>query len=100
MAIEGLEPTDAADAAALWEATGLTTPWNDPLADFERALRGPTSAVLGMREDGRLVGTAMVGHDGHRGWVYYLAVDRAGRARASGRRSWPPRRPGCSGPVP
>ncbi len=25
-------------------------------------------------DDGNLVGTAMIGHDGHRGWVYYLAV--------------------------
>ncbi len=28
----------------------------------------------GRRADGRLTGTVMVGHDGHRGWVYYLAV--------------------------
>lgn len=36
--------------------------------------------------EGRLLGTAMVGHDGHRGWVYYLAVQpdlrRSGVGRA------------------
>jgi ribosomal protein S18 acetylase RimI-like enzyme len=28
----------------------------------------------------------MVGHDGHHGWVYYLAVDGAARGRGLGRR--------------
>ena len=30
--------------------------------------------MLGLRDDDELVGTVMVGFDGHRGWVYYLAV--------------------------
>ena len=42
--------------------------------DLLRAMNGPTSTVLGYSLDGGLVATAMVGHDGHRGWVYYLAV--------------------------
>ncbi|MFJ7749247.1 GNAT family N-acetyltransferase [Arthrobacter sp. NPDC097144] len=32
------------------------------------------ATVLGCSLDGDLFATAMVGHDGHRGWVYYLAV--------------------------
>ncbi len=60
---------------SLWHAAGLTRPWNDPHADLLRALAGATSTVLGaVDDDGHLLGTAMVGHDGHRGWVYYLAV--------------------------
>lgn len=62
------------DAVSLWEATGLTRPWNDPMADLLRAIDGESSTVLGYTVDGDLVATAMVGHDGHRGWVYYLAV--------------------------
>lgn len=31
------------------------------------------------------VGTVMVGHDGHRGWLYYLAVDPARRRAGTGR---------------
>jgi ribosomal protein S18 acetylase RimI-like enzyme len=61
-------------AAALWAAAGLTRPWNDPVADACRALAGPASAILAARRDGVLIGTVMTGHDGHRGWVYYLAV--------------------------
>ena len=70
-------------AVTLWRECGLTRPWNDPWADLVRAVSGPASTVLGARDlEGHLLGTAMVGHDGHRGWVYYLAV--AGRVRRQG----------------
>jgi ribosomal protein S18 acetylase RimI-like enzyme len=72
--IRELEGADSEAAVALWHAAGLTRPWNDARADFARALEGLGSAVLGGFEDERLVATAMVGHDGHRGWVYYLGV--------------------------
>lgn len=62
------------DAIALWHACGLTRPWNDPAADLRRALDGDTSEVLAAIDGTGLVGTAMVGDDGHRGWVYYVAV--------------------------
>ncbi len=58
----------------LWEQAGLIRPWNDPRADLRRAVEGPASDVLVGHDDGRLVAAVMVGHDGHRGWVYYLAV--------------------------
>ena len=73
--IETLPSELAAEAVGLWHATELTRPWNDPDADLRRALDGPASTVLAaLGDDGALLGTAMVGHDGHRGWVYYLAV--------------------------
>ena len=84
-AVEALTATDADAAAALWKAAGLTRPWNDPHADFDRALASPTSAVLGLRDGGALVATVMVGDDGHRGWVYYLAVDPARQRGGLGR---------------
>lgn len=34
---------------------------------------------------GRVVGSAMVGHDGHRGWLYYVAADPGARSRGIGR---------------
>ena len=37
------------------------------------------------RDDGVIVATAMVGHDGHRGWVYYVATDPERRGRGYGR---------------
>ncbi len=65
---------DAAAVVALWQACGLTRPWNDPDADFARALGGATSTILVARQGDLPVGSVMVGHDGHRGWIYYLAV--------------------------
>lgn len=78
-------PAPLHDAALrLWHEAGLTRPWNDPAVDLARALEGPSSTVLAALDGDRLVGTVMLGHDGHRGWVYYLAVDQAGRRRGVG----------------
>jgi ribosomal protein S18 acetylase RimI-like enzyme len=79
MDVVALTGTDAESAAALWVETGLTRPWNDAGEDFRRAIVGPTSAVLGIKSDGELIGSVMVGSDGHRGWVYYLSVSKAHR---------------------
>jgi ribosomal protein S18 acetylase RimI-like enzyme len=76
---------DRAAAVALWHAAGLTRPWNDPEADFDRALAGSHAAILGARRAGALAATIMVGEDGHRGWFYYLAVDPAWRRQGLGR---------------
>ncbi|WCM28229.1 GNAT family acetyltransferase [Sphingomonas sp. QA11] len=70
---EAISP-DAPAIIALWQACGLTRPWNDPQADFARAIAGPTSTVLVVEQERVLAGSVMVGFDGHRGWVYYLAV--------------------------
>lgn len=77
---------DEAALIALWDACDLTRAWNPPARDIAFALAGPTSAILIARGDAGLAGSVMVGHDGHRGWVYYLAVApdarRAGLGRA------------------
>jgi ribosomal protein S18 acetylase RimI-like enzyme len=64
---------------------GLTRPRNPPILDLQRALDSSASTVLGGFDGGELVGTVMVGHDGHRGWVYYLAVDESQRGIGLGR---------------
>ena len=78
-------------AAHLWAECGLTVPYNDPEADFLRALRGPSSTILGIRAEpvpgdasSGLIGTVMVGHEGHRGWIYYLAVRPEHQGRGLG----------------
>ena len=76
---------DAGAVIALWEACGLTRPWNDPALDFHRALEGDTSAILLLRDGDALAASVMVGSDGHRGWVYYLAVAPDRRRAGLGR---------------
>lgn len=77
---------DAAAVIALWHACGLTRPWNDPAQDFARAIGGETSTVLVAEDAGELAGSVMIGDDGHRGWVYYLAVAEGARRTGLGRR--------------
>ncbi len=84
MRIATAELDDEIPAVALWEACGLTRPWNDPPAEFRMAFASDHSTVLVAREGETLVGTVLVGDDGHRGWLYYLAVDAAVRRRGLG----------------
>lgn len=83
--IEAATRADAAQVVALWRACGLTRPWNDPDADFALALDGAASTILVARGEGALSGSVMVGFDGHRGWVYYLAVSPDQRRSGLGR---------------
>jgi ribosomal protein S18 acetylase RimI-like enzyme len=85
MHIESLSPSEFGAAVALWRDAGLARPWNDPEDDLRRAIAGPSSTILAGREGDELVATAMVGHDGHRGWVYYLAVRPDRRSHGHGR---------------
>ena len=85
LAIADIADADVAAVIALWQACGLTRPWNDPAADIALARRGPNSTILIGRADNHIVATVMVGHDGHRGWVYYVATDPDRRAKGFGR---------------
>ena len=76
---------DVGSVIALWQACGLTRPWNDPATDIALARKGPNSTVLIGRDGNAIVATAMVGHDGHRGWVYYVATDPDRRGQGYGR---------------
>lgn len=85
LAIASIVDADVAAVIALWQACGLTRPWNDPAADIALARQGSNAAVLIGRDGGAIVATVLVGHDGHRGWVYYLAVDPDRRHNGYGR---------------
>lgn len=76
------------EIVALWEECKLTRPWNDPEAEAAQAIDAPMSEILialeGVDEDEELskdvvgkpeiIGTALVGFDGHRGSLYYVAT--------------------------
>lgn len=85
MNVEDLSEADENEVTTLWAETGLTRSWNDPRWDFRQAIEGPTSAVLGLREEGELLGTVTVGFDGHRGWIYFLAVKTQRQRQGLGR---------------
>lgn len=85
LAITEIEDTDVAAVVSLWERCTLTRPWNDPAADIALARKSANATILLGRADNRIVASVMVGHDGHRGWVYYVAVDPESRGQGLGR---------------
>ncbi|MEO1092844.1 MAG: GNAT family acetyltransferase [Pseudomonadota bacterium] len=84
MKIRTMMAADVDAVIALWQRCGLTRPWNDPRQDLAFAAAGPSSAVLVQTAKEAVVGAVMVGHDGHRGTVYYLGVDPAQRRVGGG----------------
>ena len=77
MRIRPYRDPDFHPLVALWRDCGLIRPWNDPAADI-RLCRSTASSALfvGFQGDAdRITASIMAGSDGHRGWLYYLAVD-------------------------
>ena len=94
MKIRRFQTADTAHVVALWEACGLTRPWNNPELDIARKCAvddglflvgqldhhnndesgSEVNAEVETAIDNKIVATIMGSYDGHRGWIYYLAV--------------------------
>lgn len=85
MDIEPIADVDIEAVVTLWDRCGLLRPWNDPRHDIGLARRAADADLLVGREGARIVSAAMVGFDGHRGWIYYFAVDPQAQGRGLGR---------------
>ncbi len=72
--IRCFEPNDEAAVVDLWQRCGLTMPWNDPHKDIARKLACEDGLFLVGLSGNHLIASVMGGYDGHRGWIYYLAV--------------------------
>ena len=85
MDIRPFHESDEADVIALWTGVfGYTAPHNDPATVIRHKLAVQRELFFVARLDRRLVGTVMGGYDGHRGWVYSLAVVPEMRRRGVG----------------
>ena len=80
-----LEDRDVAGVIALWTDCGLVRAWNDPRRDIDFARGKENSEILVGIADGRLVSSVLVGHDGHRGWLYYVSVAPAAQGQGLGK---------------
>jgi ribosomal protein S18 acetylase RimI-like enzyme len=85
-AIRPYRDADESAVVALWQDCGLTRPWNPPASDIALLRGSGHGEILVATQEGGIIGSVMVGHDGHRGWIYYLAVAPSHRRRALGGR--------------
>lgn len=77
--------SDEMAVAGLWREIFPDAPtWNRAESDIQRKLAVQRELFLVAVKDQELVGTAMAGYDGHRGWVYYVAVSPNHRRRGIG----------------
>lgn len=74
MKIRPFRMDDKEAVIELWIQCGLIVVHNNPSRDIERKLKVNPEWFLVGELDGRLVATCMVGYEGHRGWINYLAV--------------------------
>jgi len=85
LVISSITDSDLPEVARLWQRAGLIREWNDPTSDIALARKESNSTILLGRDNGALVASVLVGHDGHRGWVYYVSVDPNHRFKGYGR---------------
>lgn len=85
MQIRRFETKDELAVKRLWDLCSLTRPWNDPSKDIARKLQvQPGWFLVGVLGE-QIIATIMIGYDGHRGSVNYLAVDPGHRRKGLGK---------------
>ena len=58
----------------VWKKCNLVVPQNDPLEDIQKKLDVQPELFFVALLKNKVIGSIMAGYDGHRGWLYYLAV--------------------------
>jgi ribosomal protein S18 acetylase RimI-like enzyme len=83
--IRPYEDTDQDGVIALWREAFPDAPGhNDPATDIARKLDVQRELFFVAVVEEKVIGTAMAGYDGHRGWVYYVAVSDDHRRKGVG----------------
>ena len=75
---------DQSAVIELWGSCDLIRPWNDPRLDIERKVSVDPERFLVGELDNQIIGSIIVGYDGHRGWINYLAVAKQHRRKGHG----------------
>ena len=73
--IRSYQASDESAVIDLWHRCNLVVPQNEPKKDIEMKRKVQPDLFFVGTVSGRIVATVMAGYDGHRGWIYYLAVD-------------------------
>jgi ribosomal protein S18 acetylase RimI-like enzyme len=83
--IRSYVPFDEQEVVNLWQQVFPGAPaHNKPQNDIRMKLGVQPELFFIATDDDRVVGSAMAGFDGHRGWVYYVAVHPEYRRKGIG----------------
>ena len=74
IAVRDFRPEDQDAVIALWKVCGLLRPWNDPVKDIARKMTDSNGAFWVATAGDDIVAAVMIGYDGHRGSINYLAI--------------------------
>lgn len=85
-ALRPYRDSDFLACVELWRKCGITVSYNDPALDVALWQRSAEAEILVAERGGHPVGTVCVGHDGHRGWLYQLAVEPKLQRQGLGRK--------------
>ena len=78
MEIRTFQESDEEAVIVLWKSVfNYSAPHNDPATSIRCKLNLQRELFFVAIMDGKLAGTVMAGYDGHRGWIYSLAVNPA-----------------------
>jgi len=84
--IRSYQASDESAVIELWYRCNLVVPQNEPKKDIEMKRKVQPDLFFVGTIGNRIVATVMAGYDGHRGWIYYLAVDPDCQRQQIGRR--------------
>jgi hypothetical protein len=85
MEIRLYDDADESTVLDLWRAAlADNAPHNDPVVSLRQKLAVGRDLFYVAVVDAVVVGTVLGGYDGHRGWIYSVAVDAAHRRRGIG----------------
>ncbi|MBU0497175.1 MAG: GNAT family acetyltransferase [Candidatus Thermoplasmatota archaeon] len=77
--------SDKPAVIALWAAVfQQDKPHNDPTQSFNQKINHADDLFFVAEHKKTLVGTIIAGYDGHRGWIYSLAIDPRYRRKGIG----------------
>lgn len=81
-----LEISDYPEIFALWSSTpGMGLSQADSRENIDKFFQRNHGLSFCFREEGKIVGTVLCGHDGRRGYIYHVTVAEAFRGRGIGK---------------
>jgi len=85
MEIRNFVTADRKNVVSLWNETfPKSTGHNEPESSIDRKVKANDGLFFVATDGDKIVGTILAGYDGHRGWLYSVAVDSSFRRRGIG----------------